>query len=501
MYAAIDPQVALNNQTIFMLARRADGRLPGMVVPGARTAEEGWDAKGFPPGYVPLPAHGLVADYEMLQGYCFPEPAWRMYFWSGRDRRYLEDLHATLKGHDEYLWRTRDSNGDGLLETWCVWDTGEDGSTRLNRRGARDNWPFEQAPGSGAPGIPESPADSRMPFQSMDVMAYSYTGRATLAKVSRELGNGEEEKWTAAAAEVRRRVIEKMWNPERHACFDLDRDGRPLDELIHNNLRCMWSGLFTQEMADAFIRHHLLNPDEFWTPVPLVSIALNEPLFFSGPRNNWSGQPQGLTYQRAIGALENYGHHAEVTLLGRKLLPVLVRNGGVFSQQLDPDTGEPSLSNRDGYGPMILAMRGYLARMHGIHLDVEHDRVWWSGLDGGGESFTWRQRWGDREFRLVAADGRFSAEVNGRARFQCTLGTRVVSDLDGNPVSVVGISPQTETVEIIRDGVRRTAEVRPNHVLALGPDGLSPASAVPFDHPARPPAAAPRGVRSPPAPK
>ncbi len=86
------------------------------------------------------------------------------------------ELYNALAAHDARLWRTRDSNGDGLLETWCVWDTGEDECTRLTTRRA---------------------------------------------------------------------------------------------------------------------------------PVPLVSIAINEELSRNAPRNNWSGQPQGLTWQRAIGGLEN----------------------------------------------------------------------------------------------------------------------------------------------------------------------------------------------------
>ena len=98
----------------------------------------------------------------------------------------------------------------------------------------------------------------------------------------------------------------------------------------------MYHGTFTQSMADKFIKHHLLNPEEFWTRLPLPSIAVNEPLYRNHPGNDWSGQPQGLTYQRAIGALENYGHFAEVTLLGQKLIPVLIDNDYKFSQQLDP---------------------------------------------------------------------------------------------------------------------------------------------------------------------
>jgi len=81
-----------------------------------------------------MPELNLLADYEMLQGFCFPEPAWRMYHWIGRDRNYLNRLYSTLKDYDAYLWRTRDSSSDGILESWCLWDTGEDASTRLETR-------------------------------------------------------------------------------------------------------------------------------------------------------------------------------------------------------------------------------------------------------------------------------------------------------------------------------------------------------------------------------
>lgn len=495
MYARHDLQVALNNQVLFLRAQRDDGRLPGMVIPGSKVAEKGWAVKGFPAAHEWKKEHGIVADYEMFQGYCFPEPAFRMYFLTGRNRDYLRQLAAALARHDAYLWRTRDSNGDGLLETWCVWDTGEDGSTRLEQRGARHNWPFEQPPGSGAPGLPALPQGHRMPFQSMDVMGYSYSGRDVLARIARELDNGEEGKWRAAAEDVRQRAVDKLWDPGRHACFDRDREGRVLPELIHNNLRCMWFGMFTQEMADAFIRHHLLNPAEFWTPVPLPSIARNEPLFLSDPRNNWSGQPQGLTYQRAIRALERYGHHAEVALLGRALLPVLIRNG-TFPQQLDPQTGKPSLSNADGYGPMILAMQEYVARMHGICLDAENGRIWWSGLspaswagidDSGGDSrghLHYTQKWGDRVFAMkLSRKGGLTAMVDGREAFTAGSEVRVLTDLNGRLLSVVGVDSCPRKAHLEQAGQRWAGPVSPNEVWNCTPDGLVLARKVPFDFP------------------
>ncbi|MCL5269378.1 MAG: hypothetical protein M1457_02220 [bacterium] len=504
MYAKRNLEVALNNQRLFMFAQRPDGRLPGMIISGDAARKSGRD-KQPPEGMTWRPEHDILADYEMFQGYCFPEPAWRMYFWIGKDRDYLQRLYAALEAHDAYLWRTRDSNGDGILETWCVWDTGEDASTRLITRGAPNRWPFDRPP--GAEGLPEPnnpdhfayywgdqyrhkmPAPSReeilVPFASMDVMAYSYAGRAALAKIARELGNGREAFWRDCAEEVRRRLIEKLWDPENHACHDRDRHGRRLPELVHNNLRCMWYGIFTQEMADAFIRDHLLNPKEFWTPVPLVSIAAGEPLYRNAPVNDWSGQPQGLTYQRAIGSLENYGHYAEVTLIGRKLLEVLIRNGCVFPQQLDATTGAPSGPKADGYGPMALAALEYISRMHGVHLDVEHGRVWWSGLAEGGGDFTYTQRWGERVYTLTCEKGRLRGEVGGREAFTCGAGVRVVTDLEGKALELVGIAPETQCATLHSAGSKWELDVAPNQVHRLAGAKAAPPRAAPFDFPRR----------------
>ena len=502
MYAKRNLEVAWNNQILFLLGQRADGRLPAMVVSGETIRKRGWD-KRPPEGYAWLPEQDVAADFEMFQGYCFPDPAWKMYFWAGKDRDYLRRLYSALEKHDAYLWRTRDSNGDGLLETWCVWDTGEDHSTRLLTRNAPTRWPFDYPPVGDRMPDPQNPASFKrywiehdreklppptreqvlVPFASMDVMAYSFDGRATLAKIAHELGNGREPFWRQQAGEVRRRLIEKLWDPQKHACYDHDRLGRRLPELVHNNIRCMYYGIFTQAMADAFIRHHLLNPAEFWTPVPLPSIAVKEPLYRNVPGNDWSGQPMGLTYQRAIRGLENYGHYAEVTLLGAKWTELLIRNNNAFMQQFDAMTGAPSgiSSNPTGYGPTILAALEYISRMHGIHLDVANERVWWSAT--AGKDFSYTQRWADRTWTLTCENGRLTARLNGRKLFSCTAGVRVVTDLEGHVREVVGIQPEKQDITLSADAREWKLTVAPNQVWGL--DGRNPKllRAAPFDYP------------------
>jgi hypothetical protein len=316
----------------------------------------------------------------------------------------------------------------------------------------------------------------------MDVMSYSYDGRNTLAKIAKELDNGRAEFWKQQAEQVRQRLITYLWDPSRNACFDRDRNNKQLNELIHNNLRVMYHGTFTQSMADKFIKHHLLNPDEFWTPLPLPSIAVNEPLYRNHPGNDWSGQPQGLTYQRAIGALENYGHFAEVALLGQKLIPVLIRNDYKFSQQLDPKTGKDDAKRkRDGYGPMMLAAMEYISRMYGIHLDVADSKVWWSSL--GEKDFAYTQKWGKQSWSMTSKNGKFTARLNGKELFSCTTGVRVVTDLKGNIGEIVGIAPTPKSIVLQRGNARYKQIVSPNQVYSLADGKLTLLRSVPFDYP------------------
>jgi len=507
LYAARDPQVGLNQQVAFILRPRADGRMSAGVFNRELYVKRGGIDIQAANGMSWYPEVGLLASFQSLaHDWNLPDTGWKLYLWTGRDRAYLERLYAVVEAYDAHLWRTRDSNGDGVLEVWCNYDTGEDRSTRYLLRGAPTRWPFDHPP--GGPGMPDPrdpasyksfwmasaqaglppprPDAIRVPFASMDLMAWSYEGRIALAKMARELGNGREAYWRGKAEEVRRKAIARLWVPDRQACFDRDRDGRILPELVHNNLRAMHHGLFTQEMADAFIRAHLLNPREFWTYAPLPSIAADEKLFVNDPDNDWSGQPEGLTYQRAVRALENYGHYAEVSLVGAKLFQLIEQNNTSFPQQFDPFTGKGC--GRGDYSPTMFAALDYVSRLHGIFLDVENGQVWWSALDGEGGDFAYGQRWGGRRWTLVCERGRIHASLDGREVFSGTAGARIVSDLDGNVREVVGIASGPRSVDLQSAGRRVQLTVAPNQVWSCGGDAPAMLRATPFDYPYRSPA-------------
>ena len=123
MYAKRNLEVALNSQLFFMENQRKDGRLPGSIA---------------------LIDGKVVPQYNKFQGFCFPDPALDVYYLTGKRREYLEELYRTLIHFDTYLWKVRDSDGVGCLETWCRYDTGEDKARRYGD--APDAWAAEYPP-------------------------------------------------------------------------------------------------------------------------------------------------------------------------------------------------------------------------------------------------------------------------------------------------------------------------------------------------------------------
>ena len=469
MYGKRNLEVARNNIRIFMDNQREDGRLPGML---HYNSDKPSVYYGNLPGTAQTKNERLIAYYGWFQGYCFPMPAFELYFRLNKDRKYLEQLYSTLEKFDQYLWKTRDSDNDGCLETWCICDTGEDACTRFND--APWAWPYDYAPSGDAIrklsekerkeiGITEKNIvkvdQFPTPMESMDIMSYSYSGRDVLALISKELSNGREAYWREKANVVRAKLKSHLWDAKRHACYDRDKDNRVMDILTHNNLRCMYFGSFDQQMADEFVRYHLLNPKEFWTAMPLPSIAANDTYFRNISGNNWSGQPESLTFQRSIQALENYGHYAELTMIGQKFLKS-VGDSLKFTQQFDPFTAAIT-KNLDGYGPSILASLEFISRMYGIHLT--QDRVYWSCLNTSND-YEYEQTCGNRIFKLKTKGNQVVCFINGNEVFSFTKGIRVISDLSGRIVEVVGIEPEKQKARITCHEKTIVEEVSPNTV-------------------------------------
>lgn len=190
MYWKRNMTAAMNNQLLFMRTQRADGRIAGSI-------------QCHPDGTI-------EPQFNKFQGFCFPLHALNMWYLSGKEPAYLDMLADCLEKFDEYLWKTRDSDGDGCLESFCVYDTGEDNALR-----------YGHAPVYCTTDTPPEDADV-VPMASMDVTSFSYACRDTLAEISRLRGDGRESEWREKADAVAANLKARLWDENRHACFGQD---------------------------------------------------------------------------------------------------------------------------------------------------------------------------------------------------------------------------------------------------------------------------------------
>ena len=239
--------------------------------------------------------------------------------------------------------------------------------------------------------------------------------------------------------------------------------------------------------------------------MPMPSIAVSDPHFEDARGNNWcdpsplsvssfgcyqpillrvfsprSGPPEGLTLQRAIRALESYGHHAESILAGLALTKALLSARGCstngskcgFPQQIDPLTAVPEPG--DGYGPMIMSLLEYTARRVGITpvpMGTNATILFSAAYEAPGVSTQFTQKLGEHTLELASkrTGGTVAgtASLNGKAAFNFTsaaataqgrasasglVGVRVVATLSPPGVlavsGVVGIADTEQTVRV-----------------------------------------------------
>ena len=164
--------------------------------------------------------------------------------------------------------------------------------------------------------------------------------------------------------------------------------------------------------------------------------------------NNWSGQAEALTYQRAIRALENYGMYELIPQLGQKLMQAIGPQCR-FVQQYDPFTGEPSVicepgqPPQDAYGPAMLSVLEYTARMYGVSL--VRDTVVWGTCP---LECRYTQALNGRSWDIVNSGHEAEAFVDGRKVFTAGPGLRITTDLDGNILGTARYLPDADPAQV-----------------------------------------------------
>ena len=342
VYRHIRPDVARQNHLAFFALQRSDGQLPASI----KMSETGY---GQIQMAVPIAA-----------------TAWELAEESG-DHELLDAAYISCSRWDDWLSRYRDTRGTGMVEGFCTYDTGHDNSPRW--RGIPN-----RCPDADAKRFPHLPG---MPRICPDLSATVYGGRVALAAMATALGRSSEaDQWQAKAAHLRDLIQTRLYSPEDACFYDLDTDNQFIR--IRGDLMTRVAGehVVSPAVFATMWSKQFGNPDAFWAPFPLPSIALDDPAFVRPiPRNSWGGATQALTALRAPRWMEHYGKAAELAHMMERWAEAISRHTE-FRQQMDPLTGEFTRIDPSGYSPAALVFLDFTWRLGGPR--VEREELEWN---------------------------------------------------------------------------------------------------------------------------
>lgn len=442
VYNFFNPAIGQANHDVFFALQREDGYLPCSVKPAG-------------PGIAQIQTAVPIAA-----------TAWDVYL-QARNAAFLERAYKACSRWDDWLLRYRNTRGTGLTEGFCTYDTGHDNSPRwkgmprrsgINAKGEHDARVVPKAPG--------------LPRLCPDLSAATYSGRIALAKMAREQNKPvEAEAWQQKAETIRKLILEKLYDPETACFYDLDSDNkfvkirgdaltRVLGEHVVNPVtdRAMFAAIYEQQIH---------NPAAFWAPYPLPSIALNDPTFVRPiPRNSWGGASQALTALRAPRWMDYYGKHADMAHMQQQWMKAIARAGG-FYQQMDPVSGEFTITDGSGYSPAALVLLDCVWRLHGVRPVYQDD---------GNVLLEWNCRQPADSSSCTAS----TDTPKGRAELRRT-GNHTILTLDGKQLMRVQGTVRLMTDE--KGGLQHLVGIAQEaaSVKILWPDGKSVARRLPAD--------------------
>ena len=314
-------EVAKNQLLLFIRNRLPNGHLPYNVLDLELLKQK--------PQYRRQIGYGQLQECVSFGSLC-----WDV-FGETRDREFLKEAYEALTGWDGWLCTHRMTTGRGLIEMFCVYDTGHDNSGR-----------FAGIPNSTPDTEGTLPADNpALPILAPDMNAVFFGDRMALSKMAGVLGDAKaSEEWLNKAEEVRRKMFELLRDEDEEYFFDVDAHGcrRPDKSISITNV--FTEGVLTQAQFDRVYERHMLNPEEFGTPYRFPSVAYNAGFKDDhAEKNCWGYFSQALTALRCQRWMDNYGRSADYDALLKDWVDVYAQQTDKpFSQELDPITGEPT---------------------------------------------------------------------------------------------------------------------------------------------------------------
>ncbi len=413
-----DAETARANVEVALTGQQPAGNLPCLL-----TAYTEWVDRSQPP----------------IGGYVL----WRLFLMNG-DRTLLERAYPILNRAYRWWFEHRDGNGNGVLEYGSS-PTGE-GTFVHSKQGAMDEAAMDNLPIFDDAAFDLS--THTLDLEDVGLNSLVVLEGQMLSRIAGVLGLAEDAEALAGRAEkLAERVRERLWDPDRQVFAGRRWSGEWIRSLAPTSFYPLTAGIATAEQAEALVRRHLLDPNQFWGPRPLPATAYDDP---ATPDNvYWRGRIWPPLVFLTWEGLRRYGYLTEAAELAKRSWQMFVdewvdRRHCHENLMIDPDANA-EVADSDWFYTWgaLLALMPLLERA---------DASPWSGLtlspdeSGDGVTYAGAGYSLDRD-GIVRRDGaavlRFSPAVEVR---ELEIGARIGFTLDapegGLEVTLVHVAPE-----------------------------------------------------------
>ena len=281
-----------NDQIQFML----DHQLPDGMIPDAVYDE------------------GTITQLEVPVAAAVTKPpiigwvAWHVFERTG-DEGLLRDIYEPLVRWNSWWFGLNDDDADGIVQY---------------------THPFSS-------GLDDSPLwDEGVPVEAVDLNTYLCIQMESLSKMARVLGREREaEMWRKKSDALALRMIEHFYDHEA-GHFWSQKDHRAIRVLTPFNLYPLWTGRMPRAINERLVAH-LRDPESFWTPHPLPTVAACDPKY--DPQQMWRGPVWININYIFVEALLRTGYREIGRDLAERTLRLVMGQNDIY-EYYHPVTGE-----------------------------------------------------------------------------------------------------------------------------------------------------------------
>jgi glycogen debranching enzyme len=353
----VDVKLAQQELLCLLQAAQPDGFIPHMIL---------WEREKYI-DKVRYYSIALMNDYltAISQPPVLAQAVERVYD-AGHDDAFLAGVLPRVKAYYRWWIRDRDPDHDALVAIIQPDESGLDAlpaydallkMTTVDRAGLRAA--MQRLFAAYAP-LRHDPAaliaaDVFVVEDLLTNCAYAQGLRALarLCRVRSEMNDAAE--FDQLAARVERALVDKCYDARRGIFFDLLGNAeKPSGVVTVTSLLPLMLDHLDPAIAKRLVEEHLRNPNEFWLPYPVPSVAANEPSFDPEAKTDllWRGSTWVNMNWFLVGGLRRHGYGDIADELAARTLAMVARSG--FREYYSPYSGVGYGAPNFGWSTLVL---------------------------------------------------------------------------------------------------------------------------------------------------